>query len=175
LPRALGDLFVAVDGVRAPLWSSSSGAIVAQVPVDMRVGNVNITVALNGVVSNNVQAPVQSISPSIIVVTHSDGSAVGTSNPVTAGETLVIYATGLGPVNPSVDTGAFAPSTVLSTTINTPTVTIDNTPLNVVFSGLAPGFVGLYQIDAQVPVTLTSARSISVTGAGEVSTVALTP
>jgi len=64
---------------------------------------------------------------------------------------------------------------VVSTTINTPTVTIDGTALNVAFSGLTPGFVGLYQIDAQVPSTLTSAGSISVTGAGAVSTVALTP
>jgi uncharacterized protein (TIGR03437 family) len=173
LPRSLGQVFVAVDGVRAPLWSSSSGTIVAQVPVDMRVGTVNFTVALNGVVSNNVQAPVATVSPSIILVTHADGSAIGRGNPITAGETLVIYATGLGPVTPVATTGAFAPSTILSTTINTPTVTIDGTSLHVVFSGLTPGFVGLYQIDAQVPPTLTSAGSISVTGAGEVSTVAL--
>jgi uncharacterized protein (TIGR03437 family) len=175
LPRALGQVFVAVDGVRAPLWSSTSGAIVAQVPVDMRVGNVNITVALNGVVSNNVQAAVAAVSPSVILVTHADGTAVSAANPVMAGETLVIYATGLGPVSPSISTGAFATSTVLSNTVNTPAVTIDGAPLNVVFSGLAPGFVGLYQINAQVPATLTSAGSISVTGAGEVCTVALTP
>jgi uncharacterized protein (TIGR03437 family) len=175
LPRALGQVFVAVDGVRAPLWSSSSGAIVAQVPVDMRVGNVNVDVALNGVVSNNVQVPVATVSPSIILVTHADGTAVSDGNSAIAGETLVIYVTGLGPVSPSIGTGAFASSTVLSNTVNTPGVTIDGTPLNVVFSGLAPGFVGLYQINAQVPMTLTSAVSISVTGAGEVSTVPLRP
>ncbi len=175
LPRALVDVFVAVEGVRVPLWSSSSGTVVGQLPNDMRLGTVNITVALNGVVSNNVQAPVALISPSIIVVTHADGSTVAAGNPVVPGETLVIYATGLGPTNPSVDTGAFADATVLATTVNAPSVAIDGMPINVVFSGLTPGFVGLYQIDAQVPTTLTSAGSISVTGAGEVSTVALVP
>ncbi len=113
---------MAVEGVRAPLWSSSSGTIVGQIPYDMRLGTVNITVALNGVVSNNVQAPVALISPSIVVVTHADGSAVGAGSPVVPGETLVIYVTGLGPTNPSVDTGAFADATVLATTVNAPPV-----------------------------------------------------
>ncbi len=33
----------------------------------------------------------------------------------------------------------------------TPSVTIDGVPATVTFSGLAPGFVGLYQVNVEVP------------------------
>ena len=48
-------------------------------------------------------------------------------------------------------TGAPASSNPLSTTLVTPTVTIGGIAATVNFSGLAPGFVGLYQVDVQVP------------------------
>jgi uncharacterized protein (TIGR03437 family) len=37
----------------------------------------------------------------------------------------------------------------------TPTVFFGATPVRAVFAGLAPGFVGLYQVNVQVPAGLT--------------------
>ena len=86
------------------------------------------------------------------------------AQPAAAGDFLVLYATGLGKATPNGDpngaplkTGAVAPGdgSVLYKTIDTPTVMVGGTPVMVLFSGLAPGFAGLYQIDFQVPTGIT--------------------
>jgi uncharacterized protein (TIGR03437 family) len=64
-------------------------------------------------------------------------------------DALLIYAGGLGPVNSTIADGA-APTTSV-TTITQPTVLVNNVPAQVLFSGLAPGYPGVYQLNIQVP------------------------
>src|SRR2546428_5368779 len=64
---------------------------------------------------------------------------------------ILLYATGLGAVSPAVATGERAPALPLSKTIVTPTVAIGGTAANVRYSGLAPGYLGLYQLNVLVP------------------------
>jgi uncharacterized protein (TIGR03437 family) len=73
---------------------------------------------------------------------------VSASNPAHPGETVILYGTGFGPVTPALATGQ--PSTG-NLTVSLPVVTIDGLPTEVVFSGGAPGFVGLIQINVVVP------------------------
>lgn len=80
--------------------------------------------------------------------------------PAAPGDYLVLYLTGLGEVTPNgsanetpLGTGVVAPadgSTLYETTA-TPTVTLGGVPVTVLFSGIAPGTAGEYQIDFQVP------------------------
>ena len=80
--------------------------------------------------------------------------------PVHAGDYLQIYATGLGkatsngtPTAPILPSGTPAPvnGSLLYTTVATPTVTIGGLNAPVLFSGITPGFEGLYQVDVQIP------------------------
>ena len=72
-------------------------------------------------------------------------------------EFLLIFCTGLGLVMPEVASGDVAPSTEpLARTLSTPLVHIAGLPAQVTFSGLAPGFVGLYQVNVQVPAGVPS-------------------
>ena len=73
------------------------------------------------------------------------------SRPAKIGEYISIYATGLGDITNRPATGGPSPASPLSSTLATPTVTIGGVSGTVIFSGLAPGFVGLYQINVQVP------------------------
>jgi len=57
----------------------------------------------------------------------------------------------MGATNPAVPTGVPAPRSPLAVTINQPIVTIDGVNCDVIFSGLSPDSVGLYQIVARVP------------------------
>jgi uncharacterized protein (TIGR03437 family) len=67
------------------------------------------------------------------------------------GQTIQLFANGLGPVNNQPDSGIPAPSQPLATTAATPTVTIGSQNATVTSSGLARGFTGLYQVNATAP------------------------
>ena len=65
-----------------------------------------------------------------------------------------------GNVTNAPGTGYAASSNPLSTTIETPQVTIGGIPAIVSFSDLAPGFVGLYQVNAEVPAASPSGSAV---------------
>jgi adhesin/invasin len=94
------------------------------------------------------------------------------SNRVAAGGAIIAYLTGSGAVSPAVADGAAAPASTLTYTTITPTATIGTAAAQVTFSGLAPGFVGLTQVDITVPSSLTTGSyPLVITYAGQ-STVA---
>jgi uncharacterized protein (TIGR03437 family) len=80
------------------------------------------------------------------------------ANPAKRGQSVQLYMSGLGPLNNQPASGDPAPSdpSKLATTKTTPVVTIGGQPAQVVFSGLAPTFAGLYQINAVVPAGITA-------------------
>ena len=85
------------------------------------------------------------------------------SRPAKRGEFIEIFCTGLGKVSPTPPDGTPAPSAEpLARTVNTPTVTIGGVQATVSYSGLAPGVVGLYQVNAQVPATVTPGSAVNL-------------
>jgi|SRR5579871_2405630 len=82
--------------------------------------------------------------------------------PVQRGQYISIFSTGLGPVSNQPATGAPASASPLSVTSTQPTVTLGGVPAQVTFSGLAPGFVGLYVVNAQVPSSAPSGAAVTL-------------
>ena len=80
-------------------------------------------------------------------VLHAGTTVSALTTPVRAGDYIEIYCTGLG---------ATRVSGGLSLTTVSPTVYIGATPVPPAFAGLAPSFVGLYQVDVQIPAGLPS-------------------
>jgi len=164
LPRSLANIYVAVEGVRAPLAATSEGQIEIQIPGDLPAGSASIVVCVSGEMSNTFVTSLQATLPAILAIVHqSDGSAVGNADPAVAGETLVVYMAGLGAVNASLGFGEAAPANPPAATAVTPQATLGNAPLNVVFSELSPGFVGLYQVAVAMPGILPPGGSANLT------------
>ncbi|HFB97645.1 MAG TPA: hypothetical protein ENJ62_00745, partial [Bryobacterales bacterium] len=76
---------------------------------------------------------------------------VSSTNPVQRGRVVQLFANGLGPVTNTPPSGEISPANPLSETTETPVVTIGGQNAPVQFSGLAPGNVGLYQVNVVVP------------------------
>jgi uncharacterized protein (TIGR03437 family) len=92
------------------------------------------------------------------------------SNPIHRGDTIIIYATGLGKTSPTVEAGTPAPADPLAVTVATPVVTLGGVPLPVTFAGLVPYEIGVYQINAfvpdNVPLGMSVLLNIAQSGAG---------
>lgn len=172
LPTTLGNATVTFnDPVAAGLFFVSAGQINLQIPWELE-GQREAYLAANvsGVISNPALVPLATYAPGIFTMTATgcgqgaiivattgeiaapEGSIPGrAARPVRRGEFLTIFCTGLGPVTNRPASRAVALASPLSTTTANPTVTIGGVNAPVSFSGLAPGFVGLYQVNVQVP------------------------
>jgi len=84
------------------------------------------------------------------------------ARPAHKGDFVLLYCTGLGDVVNSPNPGDPAPSDPPSETVVQPSVTIGGVSATVSFSGLAPGFAGLYQVNVQVPAIAPSGSAVPV-------------
>jgi uncharacterized protein (TIGR03437 family) len=153
------------DQINAQLpWEVGSGTGVVNVTVHTPNGTsvpvaVNFAPTMPGIFSSI--AGGQSYA---IAVNSSDSSLVwpqglaGASHPAKAGDVLIIYATGLGAVDHTPVDGGL-PSE-LAHTIATPTVLFGGVAGDVQFSGLAPQFVGVNQLNVQVPTGVTAGSAV---------------
>ena len=156
-----------------------------QVPWELQgQSSVQVKVRIDYSFGNVVTVPLAQTSPGIFEYTESgtgkilaaalDPSAnnalIGTSHPATRGGTVSIYANGLGPVTNQPASGYPADAQNLSRTTLTPTVDIGGQNGSVSFSGLAPGFPGLYQINVGVPANIgTGSQPVTITVGGVTS------
>jgi len=169
LASQVGGATITVNGAPAPLFYSSYGQLAFQMPVDAAQGTAMVQVQRDGLTSNTVSVNVGARAPRIIAVVNQDNSVnlPDGSHPANAGDTVVIYAIGLGPTSPAVATGAPAPASPtaqitgnLTVSFGTGIAGIAATPY---FAGLTPTFAGLYQVNVQVPVGYTGVVYISLT------------
>jgi uncharacterized protein (TIGR03437 family) len=172
-----------MDGQAMPIVSAGGGTITAQVPWEVRTGSrsfeINLPTASPFYQSTNVNVlpawlrfesagTPQSLFGLKLLTEDFSALAV---NPLPAGAILHAYATGLGPVNGSAQTGV--PATAGALIPIQGTITCQFLPqasnAQTLFAGLAPELLGVYQIDFQladegVPVTVTGINCKLVAG-----------
>ena len=166
---------VTVNGEQAPLFFVSTGQIDAQMPWDIPGGTVATVVVKNGSSTSNAAAVFVPATgaPGINAagaIANQDGSVNSSSNPAKVGDEMTAFFTGGGPVQASgsLTTGAGSPPGLSSVTGNY-TVTVGNQTANVVYVGLSPGSVGLYQANFFVPQLAKGTYPVVITIGGQPS------
>jgi len=71
--------------------------------------------------------------------------------PAAPGDVIQLYGTGFGPTNPQVPAGTIVPRDMIARVDDAIRVLVGQAEAEVLFAGLAPGFIGLYQIVIRVP------------------------
>lgn len=182
LLSTLGGASVTLNGISAPMFSAFPGQLNVQIPEGLGTsGLATVVVTVGGQSSTPQTVPLGSFSPGIFSTNQKgtgqgaiqiantstyaapSGSISGSATQaVKPGEFITIYCTGLGAVtNPPIP-GKPASNNPLSHTVTTPKVTIGGENASVSFAGLSPGYVGLYQVNAQIPADASGGSAISV-------------
>jgi uncharacterized protein (TIGR03437 family) len=178
---------VQFGGISAPIIFASSSQVNLQVPWELQGQSTSsVTVTVNSITSAAQVVSVGVADPGVFsmgapeggqgAIVNLAGILVDANSPAHAGDYLEIYANGLGPVSNTPQTGAVAVLSPLSTLIGNPAVTIGGVPAPVSWAGLAPGFIGLYQVNVQVPQGIAAGDGAPVvlsTGATASNTVTI--
>jgi len=163
-PPTLNNVTVLINNKQAPLYFVSPGQINALVPYST-VGPTATIVVQNGTTnSNTVTVPVAPTSPGVYTldqsgsgagaILHADFGLVNAGRPAAPGETVLIYLTGMGAVNPPVADGTPGKGNPLSYAGADVLVLVGGQSAKPAYNGLAPGYPGLYQINVALPTIL---------------------
>lgn len=164
----LGNVRVLFNGMPAPLVMVAPGQINAVVPFGIDDSKpAEVQVENNGVWSDTLKVPVGSAAPSVFTLSQ-DGRGRGAilnfddstggyrvndaANPIRRGGYIVVYATGAGRMEPSVDDGRVVSGSTLPRPVQKVELTIGGKVAEVQFAGAAPGMIaGALQINARIP------------------------
>ena len=178
LPTVLGGTCVTLNDRPLPLLMTSAGQINAQMPPDVTAGRYNLVVRSVSQLSASTAASVavSRYAPAVFVdpvskvaaIMHPDGTPVSPDRPARRDRRLTLYAAGLGTTRGgSVVTGRPSPSEPLAETDDVKVFfgdpTWNGSEMVVEWSGLVPGFIGLYQINLYVPGNRMRGDALPVT------------
>ncbi len=177
-PASLGGVSVTFAGMPAAILYVSPRQVNVQVPWSiLEFGQATrmaaVVVTRGGTASMPMDVAIAGSAPAIFTPSgmgtgtatalNADGTmaqAMGAgSRPARVGSVVMIYATGLGPVSPTIATGRATLDVNRRNTIM-PEVLIGGRPAQVLYSGLAPNVPGVNQINAVVPTGVAAGGAV---------------
>jgi len=181
LSTVIGGVSVTFNGVAAPLQFVSPTQVNVQVPWEVSPadgGSATVDVVVKRGSSSSAAAKLNLVSAAPAFFTVSGGQAIAingdgtlaapsgsipglSTHPAKTGDTLVLYATGLGAVTPSVLSGHDSLDQ-LRRTNQMPVVTIGGMSAQIPFSGLTPQFPGVNQLNVVIPGNVASGSNVPV-------------
>ena len=183
-PTSLGGISVKVGNSLAPLFYASPTQINGMIPFEITGSSATVAVeagphaegtAVNVALSPTAPAIFTAGGNQGAILNGSDSTVAapasafppGAARPARPGDVIVVYATGLGPVTPALPTGLASGvnGSSFPQLARLPQVAIGGQPVpaaNIQFAGLSPGFVGLYQLNVQLPPGIPAGDAIPV-------------
>jgi uncharacterized protein (TIGR03437 family) len=179
LSSELGGVSVSVGGIPAPLYSISNVNGQEQVSFQVPFGiagrsTAPVVVTRDGQASASADVPVSAVQPGVytsdgaaaITVHAADYTLATAAHPLAAGEYAFFYVSGLGGVSNAPADGEGGPVTTLARALADVRVTLGGLDSEVQFAGLAPGLVGVYQVNFLVPAGVRNGADLVVTANG---------
>lgn len=146
--------------VEAPLFSVAPDRILAQIPFGLSGPVLDLLVKTAAGSSGKTSVPLLARVPRVLsaangaTLFHADGGIVNAAAPAAPGEVLTLYSIGLGAVEPTIAAGAAASGSPLHHVTDAVLVAIAGKEAKTLYAGLAPGSVGMYQINFEMPQDL---------------------
>jgi uncharacterized protein (TIGR03437 family) len=172
-PTSLDGISVSISDKAAYVWYISPTQLNVQAPEDTLIGNVAISATNCKAASSPFMLPRQALAPGLLapssfssgstqylaatfasdgayVLSSTLGAALGVnSRAAKSGDLIIAYGVGFGDVTPSIPAGTIArQSDALAAPV---TISFGSTPATLSYSGLAGGFIGLYEFYVTVP------------------------
>ncbi len=179
LPASLADTQVLVNGTPAPLFYASPGQINFVLPQSLPTGgtaDVQVVRQSTGQIYGDSEIGLAPSDPALFTANSSgagqaaainfvDGSINSPLNPVARGQILELFGTGIGPVTNAPPDGQ--PPTGSVPAPDKPQILIGGAtaflnPSNILYSGLAPTLVGVWQINLTIPADANVGSSIPI-------------
>jgi uncharacterized protein (TIGR03437 family) len=175
LPNRLSGTSVTINGTAAPLIFVSPGQLNVQVPFETEVGTATLTVQAGSLTGAPVTFEVTAAAPGVFTMANGnhavaqnnpDQSLNSADAPAIPGQYVTVYLTGQGAVDNPVPTGATPPGTPFSLPLAAMAARVGGQPATIAFAGLAPGFVGLVQMNIVMPDVAAGEQTFEVSVGG---------
>jgi len=159
LPTQLADAEVRINALLCPLFYAGPQQLNLQIPRETQPGDAVAVLYREGEPVNTLHFPVRETAPVVFrfpesrrcIAQHADWTLVSAAKPATPGEIIVVWLTGIGPVEKDIPTGAPAPLDELVRVIRPAQAEVGGQTAPLRFIGLAPGLVGAGQANLEIP------------------------
>ena len=181
LPASLSNVTVTVNGLIAPLLYVSPSQINAQVPFEAPAGLASVVVSVGGVAGVPAVFPLSAIDPGVwtmpgtsrtLAVSAADGSI---GMPVAPGTYVTVYLTGQGALSSPIPTGGPAPANPLVVPAAAVEATVGGVAASDIATAMAPGLVGVLQVNLQVPPVAAGDQPLVIKVGGVASNTSFLP
>jgi uncharacterized protein (TIGR03437 family) len=186
-----GQQAAAASATASPSQAAFTGQINAQVPWNVEPGSVEVVIRRESdgqmLESDPVEVAVAAVSPALFTFDFGPGRAAAlnvkadpndgvldgsiaqpensiagvVTQPAKLGGVVTLYVNGLGPVDPPAVTGQNSLDALRSASV-APRVFVGNAEAQVLFAGLTPQYVGLYQINIVIPEGVIPGNQVPV-------------